>query len=262
MGRWARQSRGSLEALNDFFPNATLKFDGANMDLAPLNYLLLISDTGGNVFACFSWRTADGATIPTILGDIVLRDRLIIYDITNERLGWTVKELNCSAASVILSGSAVNVVAPGPPGTPASSSTLSPPQTSAATTPASLSPPSISGSFSPPLFSLLAPPMSFLSPSASYSPHPPPPPPVLPSDSTLSDSPLPPQRTPSPARPPSPPSPLVPPSLPLPPSPPGTLLETSSPPRSSTGTLRPTMCLNVFVWLIIVFSYWAFPFLV
>eukprot|EP00271_Cylindrocystis_brebissonii_P017701 TRINITY_DN469_c0_g1_i9.p1 TRINITY_DN469_c0_g1~~TRINITY_DN469_c0_g1_i9.p1 ORF type:complete len:598 (+),score=64.15 TRINITY_DN469_c0_g1_i9:192-1985(+) len=149
---WDVTSLQSFEALDVYFPNVTLKFDGAQMHLTSLNYLLLVafatSDNNYTIAACFQWKPKNGAKVPTILGDIVLRDKLVIYDIANDPLGWTSKEISCSEVSVVVFGSTVSVVSPGPRGSPASSSALSPPPPTSATTP-SFSPPRITPSSSP-----------------------------------------------------------------------------------------------------------------
>eukprot|EP00850_Spirogloea_muscicola_P019985 SM000204S05847 [mRNA] locus=s204:1582:4504:- [translate_table: standard] len=80
--------------LATLFPVLTLNFDGADMPLSGTSYILLATfgGSGGNVeAACLGLLAASdptSSTSMTILGDIVLQDQLVIYDVAGGQLGW------------------------------------------------------------------------------------------------------------------------------------------------------------------------------
>ncbi|KAG0585599.1 hypothetical protein KC19_2G024200 [Ceratodon purpureus] len=80
------------------FPSVQLFFDGgAVMNLAPTNYLYLQAPTSGASAYCMGWKASTGTVSApgyTLFGDIVLKDQLVVYDNTNQILGW--KPFNCS----------------------------------------------------------------------------------------------------------------------------------------------------------------------
>ncbi|XP_039130983.1 aspartic proteinase 39 [Dioscorea cayenensis subsp. rotundata] len=78
----------------DTFPTVTLYFDGgASMILKPQDYLLQQNQINNAVIWCIGWQKNTGQGI-TILGDLVLKDKIFVYDIANQRIGW--KNYDCS----------------------------------------------------------------------------------------------------------------------------------------------------------------------
>lgn len=83
--------------VDDGFPVVKFHFeDSLVLPVNPSNYLFKIAETE----YCIGWQnsgmqTRDGKEI-TLLGDIVLSDKLIVYDLENQTIGWT--EYNCSSS--------------------------------------------------------------------------------------------------------------------------------------------------------------------
>lgn len=85
------------------FPTITFSFEGSlQMKVYPHDYLLL-SD---NLW-CIGWQDS-GAQSPdnkymTILGDLVLKNKLVVYDLENQTIGWL--DYNCSTNIKLQDGS-------------------------------------------------------------------------------------------------------------------------------------------------------------
>ncbi|KAJ0963134.1 hypothetical protein J5N97_028256 [Dioscorea zingiberensis] len=76
------------------FPSVTLNFEGgASMNLKPQDYLLQQNQINNAVIWCIGWQKNTGQGI-TILGDLVLKDKIFVYDLANQRVGW--KNYDCS----------------------------------------------------------------------------------------------------------------------------------------------------------------------
>ncbi|KAG8644690.1 aspartic proteinase 39 isoform X2 [Manihot esculenta] len=76
-------------SINDVFPKVSFNFGGAaSMILNPQDYLLQQNSVGGAAVWCIGFQKTPGQEI-TILGDLVLKDKIFVYDIANQRLGWT-----------------------------------------------------------------------------------------------------------------------------------------------------------------------------
>lgn len=72
------------------FPTLTLRFaGGAVMKLRPNNYL----HSEDQVIYCIAWKRNYGEQI-TVLGDIVLKDKIIVHDLENMLFGWM--DFDCS----------------------------------------------------------------------------------------------------------------------------------------------------------------------
>ncbi|GKB88147.1 aspartic proteinase-like protein 2 [Tanacetum coccineum] len=72
----------------DMFPTVSLNFaGGASMFLRPQDYLLQQNSVGGAVVWCIGFQKIRGQGI-TILGDLVLKDRIVVYDLGGQRIGW------------------------------------------------------------------------------------------------------------------------------------------------------------------------------
>ncbi|OAY51496.1 aspartic proteinase 36 [Manihot esculenta] len=76
-------------SINDVFPQVSFNFaGGASLILNPLDYLLQQNSVGGAAVWCIGFQKTPGQEI-SILGDLVLKDKIFVYDIANQRLGWT-----------------------------------------------------------------------------------------------------------------------------------------------------------------------------
>nr|XP_043609435.1 aspartic proteinase 36-like [Erigeron canadensis] len=72
----------------DIFPTVSLNFaGGASMILRPQDYLLQQNSVGGASVWCIGFQKIRGQGI-TILGDLVLKDRIVVYDLGGQRIGW------------------------------------------------------------------------------------------------------------------------------------------------------------------------------
>lgn len=83
---------GLEQYLVDIFPNITVEFEGGEMHLNAYNYMIVIQygDNNSDGAACVVWQPSSSNTISiTVLGDIILRDKLIVYDFEKTRVGWT-----------------------------------------------------------------------------------------------------------------------------------------------------------------------------
>ncbi|KAL9247584.1 hypothetical protein vseg_021002 [Gypsophila vaccaria] len=75
-------------SVNDVFPQVSFNFaGGASMVLRPQDYLLEQNSIAGAAVWCMGFQKIDGQAM-TILGDLVLKDKAVIYDLANQRIGW------------------------------------------------------------------------------------------------------------------------------------------------------------------------------
>ncbi|KAK9665935.1 hypothetical protein RND81_14G147200 [Saponaria officinalis] len=75
-------------SVNDVFPQVSLNFaGGASMVLRPQDYLLEQNSIAGAAVWCMGFQKIDGQKM-TILGDLVLKDKAVVYDLANQRIGW------------------------------------------------------------------------------------------------------------------------------------------------------------------------------
>ncbi|KAJ8750265.1 hypothetical protein K2173_014180 [Erythroxylum novogranatense] len=82
--------------VNDIFPQVSFNFaNGASMILNPQDYLLQQNSIGGAAVWCIGFQKVQGQGI-TILGDLVLKDKIFVYDIANQRIGWA--NYDCSTS--------------------------------------------------------------------------------------------------------------------------------------------------------------------
>ncbi|KAI3883106.1 hypothetical protein MKX03_012506 [Papaver bracteatum] len=80
-------------SVDEIFPPVTLFFEGdAPMVLKPRDYLVQRHYTDGGAEWCLGFQKGQGLTI---LGDLVLKDKVIIYDLARQRLGWV--NYDCSS---------------------------------------------------------------------------------------------------------------------------------------------------------------------
>lgn len=76
---------------NSTFPLVTLIFSGgASMVLKPESYLVYLGFYDVAAVWCIGFRKAQkGGPTATILGDLVLKDKIFVYDLARQRIGWT-----------------------------------------------------------------------------------------------------------------------------------------------------------------------------
>ncbi|XP_010535639.1 PREDICTED: aspartic proteinase-like protein 2 [Tarenaya hassleriana] len=83
-------------SLADIFPQVSLNFaGGASMFLNPQDYLIQQNSIGGAAVWCIGFQKIQGQGI-TILGDLVLKDKIFVYDLVGQRIGWA--NYDCSMA--------------------------------------------------------------------------------------------------------------------------------------------------------------------
>ncbi|CAH1441693.1 unnamed protein product [Lactuca virosa] len=81
----------------EIFPTVSLNFaGGASMILRPQDYLLQQNSVGGASLWCIGFQKIRGQGI-TILGDLVLKDRIVVYDLGGQRIGWANYDCTSSA---------------------------------------------------------------------------------------------------------------------------------------------------------------------
>ncbi|KAK9279028.1 hypothetical protein L1049_012703 [Liquidambar formosana] len=75
-------------SVSEIFPPVSLNFaGGASMILKPEDYLLQQNSVGGAAVWCIGFQKIQGQGI-TILGDLVLKDKIFVYDLAGQRIGW------------------------------------------------------------------------------------------------------------------------------------------------------------------------------
>ncbi|KAL4193063.1 hypothetical protein AMTRI_Chr06g197470 [Amborella trichopoda] len=84
-------------SVDDAFPSVTLYFeDSLSLRVYPRDYLFEASES----YWCIGWQNSGMQSKEsrqmTILGDLVLRNKLVVYDLENQVIGWT--DYNCSSS--------------------------------------------------------------------------------------------------------------------------------------------------------------------
>ncbi|KAL4324295.1 hypothetical protein GQ457_11G019360 [Hibiscus cannabinus] len=83
-------------SVNNVFPQVSLNFaGGASLVLNPADYLILDNSMDGAAVWCIGFQKMEGQSI-TILGDLVLKDKIFVYDLAKQRIGW--KSYDCSSS--------------------------------------------------------------------------------------------------------------------------------------------------------------------
>ncbi|KAG0464939.1 hypothetical protein HPP92_019103 [Vanilla planifolia] len=96
----------TVSSVDDVFPQVTLNFNGgASMLLKPEDYLIQQGTIENAIVWCIGWQKNDGQEI-TILGDLVLKDKIIVYDLGNQRIGWSAYD--CSQSVNVSTSSGKN----------------------------------------------------------------------------------------------------------------------------------------------------------
>lgn len=94
--------------IDDGFPVVTFQFaNSLSLKVYPHDYLFAVSENEW----CIGWQdsgmqTKDGKEI-TLLGDLVLSNKLVLYDLENQSIGWT--EYNCSSSIKVRDGTSGKV---------------------------------------------------------------------------------------------------------------------------------------------------------
>ncbi|XP_076937731.1 aspartic proteinase 36-like [Bidens hawaiensis] len=80
-------------SINEIFPDVSLNFaGGAAMILKPENYLVHGDPVDGGTPWCIGFQKVQNGV--SILGDLVLKDKIFVYDLSKKRIGWT--DYDCS----------------------------------------------------------------------------------------------------------------------------------------------------------------------
>lgn len=91
-------------SVDDAFPLVTLHFEGADMNLKGSHYLIQQADLVNPPIWCIGWHpVSQSASVNgprlTILGDIVLKNQLVVYDLENQQIGWV--DFDCSRSITV-----------------------------------------------------------------------------------------------------------------------------------------------------------------
>ncbi|XP_015898610.1 aspartic proteinase 36 isoform X2 [Ziziphus jujuba] len=90
-------------SISDIFPQVSLNFaGGASMVLKPGEYLVHLGFQEGAALWCIGFQKVQGGV--TILGDLVLKDKIVVYDLAHQRLGWANYDCSLSVNVSVTSG--------------------------------------------------------------------------------------------------------------------------------------------------------------
>ncbi|OWM82475.1 hypothetical protein CDL15_Pgr002050 [Punica granatum] len=90
-------------SVSEIFPTMSLNFaGGASMVLKPEEYLLHFGFTEGASLWCLGFDKAKGGIM--ILGDLVLKDKIFVYDLARQRIGWASYDCSMSVNVSVVSG--------------------------------------------------------------------------------------------------------------------------------------------------------------
>ncbi|KAK4801109.1 hypothetical protein SAY86_021596 [Trapa natans] len=90
-------------SVSDIFPTMSFNFaGGASMVLKPDEYLLHLGFTQGASLWCLGFDKAKGGVM--ILGDLVLKDKIFVYDLSRQRIGWAPYDCSTSVNVSVISG--------------------------------------------------------------------------------------------------------------------------------------------------------------
>ncbi|KZV47183.1 aspartic protein-like protein 2 [Dorcoceras hygrometricum] len=85
----------AVSSVSEIFPTVSFNFaGGASMLLNPPDYLLKQDSIAGAAMWCIGIQKFQGQGI-TILGDLVLKDKIVVYDLAGQRIGWA--NYDCSS---------------------------------------------------------------------------------------------------------------------------------------------------------------------
>ncbi|GKV16623.1 hypothetical protein SLEP1_g27243 [Rubroshorea leprosula] len=104
----------SSDNVPTIFPQVSFNFsDGASMILNPQDYLLLQKNTNGVATWCLGFGKIPGSE-QTILGDVILQDKIVIYDLDNQTVGWVNYDCSQSVNVLTINGTLISVQAEQP----------------------------------------------------------------------------------------------------------------------------------------------------
>ncbi|KAL3754053.1 hypothetical protein ACJRO7_001316 [Eucalyptus globulus] len=90
-------------SLSATFPLVSLNFlGGATMLLKPEEYLIHVGFTEGAALWCIGFEKAQEGV--SILGDLVLKDKIFVYDLARQRIGWAPYDCSMSVNVSVTSG--------------------------------------------------------------------------------------------------------------------------------------------------------------
>lgn len=88
-------------SLDDDYPSVTFTFEsGSTMTVQPHDYFIQVQTDRGNAFCIGFQSSLSNSPDLTILGDLVLKNKLVVYDLENQRIGWV--DYNCSSSVTVL----------------------------------------------------------------------------------------------------------------------------------------------------------------
>ncbi|PPR89417.1 hypothetical protein GOBAR_AA31276 [Gossypium barbadense] len=84
------------DSIGHIFPEASFNFaGGASLILHPEDFLIQQNPIGGSAVWCIGFKTIEGQKL-TILGDLVMKDKIFVYDLEKQRIGWV--NYDCSSS--------------------------------------------------------------------------------------------------------------------------------------------------------------------
>ncbi|KAL5543702.1 hypothetical protein UlMin_007486 [Ulmus minor] len=102
-----------IKSFDNVFPQVGFHFDGGgSMVLEPKEYLFQQKFTNGVDTIegwCIGFQMIEGLDI-TILGDLVLKDKLVVYDLDSQRIGWTNYDCSKSVNVITKTGNGTKIV--------------------------------------------------------------------------------------------------------------------------------------------------------
>ncbi|CAL5422260.1 unnamed protein product [Camellia sinensis] len=110
-------------SITEIFPSVAFNFaGGASMVLRPVDYLVHDGLVDGAAMWCIGFQKTQDQLV-TILGDLVLKDKIFVYDLAHQRLGWA--DFDCSlSVNVSITASKDEFVNPGQLSVSSSSRTM------------------------------------------------------------------------------------------------------------------------------------------
>ncbi|KAL2481322.1 Eukaryotic aspartyl protease family protein [Abeliophyllum distichum] len=94
----------SIHSMAQIFPPVSLNFaGGVSMVLRPEDYLVRMGFVDGDAMWCIGFIKVQSPGT-TILGDLVLKDKIFVYDLARQRLGWADYDCSLSVNVSITSG--------------------------------------------------------------------------------------------------------------------------------------------------------------
>lgn len=89
-------------SVDDNFPPIVFTFEsGSTLRVQPHDYFIQVQNGRDKVF-CIGFQSSPAGTPHlTILGDLILQNKLVVYDVENQQIGWV--DFNCSSHVTVLS---------------------------------------------------------------------------------------------------------------------------------------------------------------